>query len=352
MIRCFPILAVVVMSSCQSTPRDRVQEQANLQLSDQRILKDLAAAHRADPENELVIRQQLYYCEQLNWPVTCAEALKSAKARWGLTSDIIEKYTTFFDKNNQHEGLLALLSSVPQSRTVDELKFKAYQQLGKLKEMEKDLEAYLQIYEDTRAFKLAAHYFLESGNCQASLEQFSNLWTIQPHDTIFADYYPLLVAEAEWTRADTVIKQLLTIDSFPKWVMDHARVQYQLNRRNKAIGVMRNYAGVDSACLNLSQWYAQTSNWDSAIHYQRLVVDRNPKDVLRLIQLANLNEQRGWVTKSFDHYVAALALDTSNLQLRKKVQEVGRKVAYLRSSKEKAETVPLLEIQRKNNLNE
>ena len=62
-----------------------------------------------DDQDLQLIEQKLYYCERLNWPETCLEALDEYKRQKGMTPQLLDQYIVYYLNQESYASLLDII---------------------------------------------------------------------------------------------------------------------------------------------------------------------------------------------------------------------------------------------------
>ena len=57
--------------------------------------------YRENPTDQL-LKQKLHYLKMMGWPSMAITSLDQAKEKWGLDSELVNNYISFYLKNNQY----------------------------------------------------------------------------------------------------------------------------------------------------------------------------------------------------------------------------------------------------------
>ncbi len=336
---------IIGIFACSKRTDYLIQIPTETSITSEEILTELENSAGYDPENERLIRQQLYFCEQLGWPARCEQVLIRAKSKWGITEKLLDQSIAYYEKYEDYDRLAALLNGAFETRSRLETKIKiaSSQAPGDYT----FLERYSLQYQDEAALSLAAKTYLNQGDTARATVEFEQLFERNPGHRDLVSYYPILEVKNDFIRAIQLIENQLFINSNQLSLKyDLARNYYQMDSLKKAKKLMR-FLGTEKAHLAIVEWFREYQEWDSALVYIDVLLQSSPNNLHHILTKAQLLEAKGWLTPSLPYFERAYAMDTTDTELADYLQIVRRKVAYLRLKKEQEERLLPPSLERK-----
>ncbi len=336
---------IIGIFACSKRTDYLIQIPTETSITSEEILTELENSAGYDPENERLIRQQLYFCEQLGWPARCEQVLIRAKSKWGLTEKLLDQSIAYYEKYKDYERVAALLNGAFETRSRLETKIKlaSSQTPGDYTY----LERYTSQYQDEAALSLAAKTYLHQEDTSRATVKFEQLLESNPSHKDLVSYYPLLEKEGKFIKSAQLIEKQLSIrGNQPGLQYDLALNYYRMDSLNKAKTLLRQL-GSEKANGTLVEWFRERQEWDSALMYVDVLLQSSPDNRHHLLTKAEVLESKGWLTPSLPYYEQAFAKDTTDTELAEYLQIVRRKVAYLRLKKEQEERLLPPSLERK-----
>jgi len=338
-------LVTLVLVSCQSGTSDRIVIPDNMSVSGQGLLTHIMEESANHPDNERLLRQELFYCEQLGWPAPCNQTLLRAKRRWGFNEKLIDQMVAYHLKHSNSDQMETVLKGAIETRPRLEAKIKIA--THKNQNPQNLIQRYLDQYLDKKATTFVLNQYLELGDTSKAITQFEQLVLLDDGHPLLRTYYPMLVKKKRYAEsARIIVNQLRESKEDTLLLFDLAVSTYQMGLLDSAKTILKKNDGKRSNQM-LAQWFRSEQNWDSALRYLDKLLVLNQDDRAVLLAKAETLESKKWITPSLPFYERVLLLDTTDTEMAKRVDIVRRKVAYLRRIKEQKKLRPLLNLERK-----
>ncbi len=339
------LFGLISVFACSKRSEYLIQIPTESGITSEEILTELENSAIAEPENDRLIKQQLYFCEQLGWPARCEQVLIRAKSKWGLTEKLIDQSIAYYEKYKDYERVAALLNGSFETRGRLETKIKIASNLTPGDYT--FLERYSNQYQDEAALSLAADIYLNQGDTTRATGTFEQLFERNPEHRDLVSYYPVLEGNKDFIKAIQLIENQLTKRSnLLNLKYDLARNYYKIDSLNKAKRLLRDLS-TERAKHTLIEWFKERQEWDSALVEINDLLETSPDNRNHILTKAEVLESKGWVTPSLPYYEQAFAMDTTDIELANHLQIVRRKVAYLRLKKEQEERLLPPSLERK-----
>jgi len=307
-------------------------------------LTELEEKAAEDPENDWLLNQQLYFCEQLEYPLRCERVLMRAKERLGLSERLIDQFVTFHLQHGNYEQLERILKGALETRS--RLEARVMIGLNKTPPDVTILSRYLDRFNDDQARLLAIEGYLLTKDTAQSVQIIEQMLISNPVDERLLTYYPLFGAQGKFETAIRLLEALHASEpKNPTYSIDLAAYYYWVERDKEAFALLRQ-ADTSGGYALLHGWYKEANQVDSALFYLNKIADLETNRTL-LLSKAELLETKGRITQALPVYETVLAMDTTDIEMRNRVEIVRRKVASLRQNREKQDNPPPPKVERK-----
>ena len=331
MNRLLLILTLLIAWSCENKKEYLIQVPEKAKITSESILSILEEKAKEEPENEWLLNQQLYFCEQLGWPDRCERTLRKAKEKFGLTERLIDRIVAFHLQKGNYKEVTQILQGAIETRS----RLEALIQVG----IHQDslnltyLNRYLERNQDARAFVIASMSYLQIQDSVNAAIHIKSLLALDPYHEFLIHAYPVLLERDEYISALQIIEnQQINDPNNAQLAFDQSEIYYKMGETDTALYLLKKVKSSD-AFLTLHNWYKEIDNYDSALAYLKKVDDYS-NDAKLLLSHAELLEAKGFLTLSLPYFESSLAIDSTNLELQNRVDIVRRKVAYLRKKRE------------------
>ncbi|WP_421878381.1 tetratricopeptide repeat protein [Marinoscillum sp.] len=343
------ILLLVVLSFGCSDSKKYPIESARIDVNYYlQALSEVKTQIQANSKNTNLRKRKLLVSRELKWPEDVSEDIEFLKKEEGLSYELMQYAADFYRTYNYHEKLLGILEEweslhqrLPES---NRWKISSLFGLGRYDEAKYLLWDYVQENKDhLEAMIYAADNYLKLQDSVRAIYAYSRIADLRPeHPSLLKVYVPVLVKMGYPERASAVLsKQSFDSGSTDKKILI-GEVYFQMGKISEAQELLR--GDTSSSALNKRiDWYEQTLQWDSAMVYANELVWKDSANK-SLLRKARLLENRGWLNSSYSLYGLVLNRDSTNAIAREGAQNVGRKIAYLRSLREAEEKIPVLEV--------
>ena len=339
------VALILLLASCQPNTSDRIVIPQEMSIGGRSVLDQIMEKSVDEPTNERLLLQELYYCEELNWPNACGQTLLRAKRRWGLTDKLVDQMVAYHLARGNVDELDGLLKGKIETRSRLEAKIEIG--ASKNRDISNLLARHLDHYSDKEAAVFALNYYLLLNDTTQAIVQFEKVREITPTDKSLRGYYPILIENNDYTKAINIIDNQLVIS--PKdsvLLFDLALALNKIGRTDSSRIILRNMKSL-RANKQMADWYRTDKYWDSTLLYIDKVLVQQPDDRSILLYKAETLESKRWITRSLPYYERVLAMDTTDNIMARRVEIVRRKVAYLRQIREPKRPAPILNLKRK-----
>ena len=310
--------------------------------------------YRENPTDQL-LKQKLHYLKMMGWPSMAITSLDQAKEKWGLDSELVNNYISFYLKNNQYAELRELLATWGKLHELDEgmkeANIIAHRELSLRKEAIELLIDYLYHHDGADNEEFVAKQFLLLGDSLMSIYHFSKLYNLDPtRQSLVSQYVPLLLNVSQPQRAKEILLRSTAKDTTMRSSLLLARSLYELGEFSAAKRVLKSKYQPESY-EQITQWFWNEKQWDSATYYvNRLIAMDSSRQWL--FMKASIYEDRGWLNTSYDLFKYLAEIDSTDHLAQERAADVARKIAYLRELREASQKTPVLDLKPKRSLND
>ncbi len=338
------LFSLVAAVACSNRKEYLIQVPEQTRITSEWILSELEEKAKDDPNNEWLLNQQLYFCEQMEWPVRCEQVLLRARNKWGLSERLIDQFVAYYVKQNSYKQLESILNGAIETRS--RLEARVHIGLGKSPADKTALEKYLARFTDEQATVLAIQSYLALQDTTMAISFIEKLISQNADNRNLRRYYAVLSQQGKYALAIRILEKNLEEEPENKGMRyDLAMNYYNAAQADTAMMILR-HLNTDQGNAQLHDWFKAANAWDSALIYLDKVTTVNETLEL-LLSKAEILEVSGRITRSLPYYESALLMDTTDLELRQRVEIVRRKVAYLRQIREQQDIPPPPKIERK-----
>jgi tetratricopeptide (TPR) repeat protein len=335
----------VTVLACSDRKEYLIQVPEQTRITSEWILSELEEKAKNDPTNEWLLNQQLYFCEQMDWPVRCEQVLLRARSKWGLSERLIDQFVAYYVKQNSYKQLESILSGAIETRS--RLEARVHIGLGKTPADTTALEKYLSRFEDEQSAILAIQGYMTLYDTARAVYYIEKLLTLNVTNRNVRRYYPVLSNQGKHELAIQILEMSLKEDPTNEEMRFDLAINYfEVDKMDTAKTILRTL-NTDQGNVQLHDWFKAENALDSALHYAEKVTKAS-QTIQLLLSKAEILEATGRITRSLPYYESALEMDTTDFELRQRVDNVRRKVAYLRQIREQQDMPPPPKIERKN----
>lgn len=332
------LLSFVVFCSCSNPRTDQIvvpKLEANFYaMALERINDEL----KSDQENQKLVDQKLFYCQQLGWPTTCISALDTYKSQNGMTNQLVEQYIAYYTRHKRYQLLVDIIEKWSEEY---DLKDKFHQpliealvKLGRKDRAFVELRSYMIDRSELKDVEFASEQFLSLRDTLMSSYYLGKVFQIDPTNELMIDYGQLLISlnyvERGFKVLDGVAPSKLDDKSFSLML---ARLYAQNAYLQKARNLIIPYSDEDTISYLISDWYIKETKWDSALQFVDAIIERDSLNTKAMWKKARMYEERGLLATSLDHFDAILKIEPTDTITANRIDLIQRKIAYLQRKK-------------------
>jgi len=348
-IKSVVLLSSLIIFSCgqrRQYPIENPQIDAEFYVE---ALHDVNDQVEAFPSNSELRLKRLYINQKLKWPEDANEDLNALVKKDGLTLQLYQFGLDFYQAYHLYEELLNLVDHWERISGEAQLKWKvvALKGLGRENEAKHFLWQLIQSDKhNVQNLAYAGETYLAYGDTTRSIYAMNLLFQAQPDDPfLFKNYVPILLARHHPEIASKVVDYARFDSTDYESGLKRAEVAFQLGQTRKAHQMLGAYTN-QGVFYKRAEWYRSVKQYDSAMYMMDILIadDSSQK---ALLTKGSIAEERGLLYTAYGLFEAVLEKDSTNSIAQESAQNVARKIAYLRSLRERESKIPVLEISSK-----
>ena len=307
---------------------------------------------KSAPDDERLIDQKIFYCNQLDWPTTCISALDAFKEINGMTNQLVEQYIRYYEKHERYELLLEVIDKWASEYDLEDQYKETYidclTRLGKTTKATIELKEYLKSHRNLNAYAFASEQYLRINDTTLAALNLNKLSKLDPSNDLMWDYGKILFAIGYQPEGFEIMRSFVSkhTDDFEIQFV-YARLLDQANQTSDAIKVMKPFMPKDTVAYSLVNWYRKESLWDSAGYVLQTLVNLDSTNREPIWRLGRHYEDRGWYLASIPYFEYLLELDSDDTLASQRIELIQRKIAYLQRKKFEESKISTIELQPK-----
>lgn len=337
-MRLWSILAILFIISCTPKQDRIVIPKVNSNFYSQALLR-IDDNLDGDEDNLKLVEQKLYYCDLLEWPKTCVEALDELKRQKGMTPQLLEQYVIYYEKHQQYEQLLAVIERWSAQFNL-ELAYQRQKILGLLLALRRDectwhLKSYMIGRSSTEDLKFASECYVALGDTVMSSYYLGMLSNADSTNSLVLDVYPYMLFDLgfEDKAFEMLERKRRVIPSNYAFNEDLASKYEASGMIANSRNTLKSFTEIDSVVYRIADLYLLDGQWDSAHLYVDQLIDRDSLNQDAWYKKARMYEDRGWLSYSLNYYSHVIYLNPEDSIASERAALVRRKIAYLQRLK-------------------
>ena len=345
------ILLVLLFFSCNSVPSDRIivpEFQTDFYSGAlERIDKEL----RSKPEDQHLVAQKIFYCEELDWPLSCIEALDTYRSKNGMTNQLVEQYVSYYKAHEMYESLLNVIDKWSEEYDLEERYKETYidalTRLNRTRPATIELREYLKRNQSKEAISFASEQFLRINDTTMAAYNLGKLYTMDQENDLMWEYGKILISLGYINLGfDRLSEYVNSHDDFDTQIV-YAKMLENAERSVDSRRILKSWADEDTVAYMISDSFQKDFLWDSAAMVLQEISARDSLNRKPLWKLGRLYEDRGWFLSAIPYFEYLLELDPSDTLASKRIGLIQRKIAYLQRQKFEENKIPVIEVKPK-----
>ncbi|WP_420578135.1 tetratricopeptide repeat protein [Ekhidna sp.] len=307
---------------------------------------------KSDPDNNRLVDQKLFYCEQLEWPTTCISALEAYRQVHGMTNQLVRQYISYYQRHQRYQLLIEVFDKWDQEyglkKEFTNLYIASLVQSGRNKRASEELRWYLVKDQSREAISFASKQYLQMNEHVLAVYNLGKLYKLDPQNELMWEYGQILSRLGYHDLGFQVIGDYAERNSDDFQIqLAYSRMLENANRNQRARNTIKPFTQRDTVAYLLADWYKKDQMWDSASYVLAEVMTRDSTNRKPFWKAGRLYEDRGWFTTSLQYFEYLVDLNPNDTLAQQRMDLIQRKIAYLQRLKFEEEKLPTIELQPK-----
>lgn len=316
------------------------------------VLEQINDELDANPKNDDLVIQKLYYCEQLGWPMDCISALEAWRTKYGMDNQLVEQYMAYYQQHDMHDDLLRLIEVWNNDYGLEDRFAKPYiislVKSRRKAEANKALKKYAELYRTDDDISFLSAQYLALENRLFAAFYLSKLHKRRPVNELTDEYGRLLVQLGYIELGSKYLQTYASAYATDRdWNVSVASLLDSRNAFQQSRSFLMPYIEEDTLVYFVSRSFQMELLWDSAVWYLNTAIAKDSTDGMPWYKKGRLYEDRGWISYSLPFFERAIELNPNDTAAWKRKNLIERKIAYLQRRKMEQNVLPVLEIQSK-----
>ncbi|MEO9872959.1 tetratricopeptide repeat protein [Ekhidna sp.] len=307
----------------------------------------------ADPKNELLVDQKLFYCEQLDWPATCISALEKYKDQHGMTNQLVDQYIAYYIRQDENQLLIEVMdqwnNEYDLKKKYNYIYINGLTRLGKTGRATVELRNYLIDHHSLEDLVFASEQYLIMNDTLMSAYNLSKVRKLDIDHELMWEYGNILFKLNYPNKAIEVLDDFtIKNKTNSKKQLAYAKMLNAVGRKNHARGIIKPFVhNKDSIAYLLSDWYRDDLLWDSATFVLKQVINKDSSNNQAFWKLGRLYEDRGWLLTALPYFEHLKEKNPRDTLAEQRIILIERKIAYLQRLKFEENKIPTIELEPK-----
>lgn len=351
-MRGFAFILVLISIGCTTSSKDRiiVPELNSAFYPD--ALERIDDAIKSAPDDERLVDQKLFYCEQLEWPTTCISALDKYKEVNGMTNQLVEQYIAYYQQHAEYALLLEVIERWSEEYDLREKYVETY--INSLTQLDKQVSArlvlrnYLKSNQSLNAISFASEQYLVLRDTAMAAYNLAKLYKLDNDNDLMWEYGKILVALGHHESGLDIMGNYVreNKENFDMQ-LSYAQMLEKASRNKDARMVLKPFSDMDTASYFIVDLYRKDQMWDSARFVLERVIAKDSSKRKPIWKLARLYEDRGWFLSSIPFLEYLVDLNSNDTLAQQRIDLIQRKIAYLQRLKFEESKIPTIELEPK-----
>lgn len=305
---------------------------------------------KSDPDNQKLVDQKIFYCQQLDWPTTCISALDSYKSQHGMTNQLIEQYIAYYSKHQRYQLLVDIIERWSEEYDLKE-RFHyplivALVRLGRKDRATVELRSYMVERSKLSDFEFASNQYILMKDTLMASYYLGKVSQLDPSNELLGSYGQLLISLNYVERGFDVLETVLPFKSSDKtYNLMLARLYAKRSNFANARSLIKSFAEEDTISYLIADWYVKELKWDSAIQVVDVLINNDSRNTKAIWRKARMYEDRGLLVTSIRHYRSILQIEPEDTNTSNRIDHIQRKIAYLQRKKFEESKIQIREIE-------
>jgi tetratricopeptide (TPR) repeat protein len=344
--RFFLVFGIFLILSCGQRRKFPISEASVDKRYYEVALQEINDQINTAPSHLKLRYKRLFINSELNWVEKADDDLLKIIKEDGLSKEVYDFGTSYYSVAKHYQSLLNLVIQWEElTKKIDyQYKILALNGLGEYSEAKSLLWDYLnENSQTTHAIKFAAEYYLSWKDTTLAIYSMNQLFELgSDFDFLIENYIPILSAKGEFQRALKVLENVNWDSMSLSQNINAGQVYYGRGEINKPHRLLNKFDDYHAYKVR-SDWYASMNQLDSAIIMTDKMLEKDSTQEA-LLRKAKYNWDQGLLFGALEVYQQVLKRDSTNSIALESSKILNRKIAYLRSLREKEKSIPFLEL--------
>ncbi len=349
----FGLLLVIILQSCDFRyGKDKIENPKFNSTTSQVVLAAIDNELNERPTDGALLKRKVRFLESAQWPAGSLATIDRAVKELPDDGELFYIKARFhLDKDELTPAIIALGQAGRLGYLTAEY-FSVYAQVllrsGEAEEALTQANRFKQLDpENYRTDFLQGKILYELGDTLQAIHAFGLAFDRQKHD----DDLNLLLLDILLSKKDTehfneIVKSIEQNDG--NWLLKLAMLKRSHGLLDDANSDLRTILNNDNdfmpAILYLSQSYYEKTYYDSARYYSSRAIGLDSLKLVARLTKARSFDKQYLYAEAIEEYQSLLAIDSAYQNAAQELNEVNRKVAYLRRLKEERDAVPQFDL--------
>ncbi len=331
---------------------DKIENPAFNSAANQVVLAAIDHELNERPNDGILLKRKVRFLESAEWPAGSLSTIERAVEALPDDGELFYIKARFHLENDELTPAIIAMGKAGRLGYLTAEYFSVYAQVllkaGEAEEALKQANRFKQLDpENYRTDFLKGKIYYDLGDTIQAIESFDVAFDKQKMD----EELNLLLLDILLSRNDTARFGQVTGDikqTDQGWLLKVARLKDSYGLRDDAISDLRSILNNDQnflpAILYLSQSYFEKTYYDSARYFSTMAISMDSLKLVARLTKARSYEKQYQYGEAITEYQNLISIDSTYQNAAEELNEVYRKVAYLRRLREERDAVPQFDL--------
>ncbi|MEM8940325.1 MAG: hypothetical protein AAGC64_13375 [Bacteroidota bacterium] len=289
---------------------------------------------KKDSRNPNLLEQKIFYCEQLNWPGGCLNALDQYKSNYGITNQLAQQYIAYYSANQRFQSVVDFISEMDEEYHLSK-KFRKplIESLISLGERNKAVLHINQLLKDgmqTEDLAFVSEKYFEMADTLMATYYLGKVSKLDSSHALMLNYGEILLHLGYLRRGIETLETYFSLQPMrEELAIELAKLYTEEGLYDYARNKLKPLEKQDTIFFYISDLYRKDFIWDSAIMYLDSILIMDSMNFQAYKNKGIIYEERGWLSTSLSHFEKALIIDSADTSISNKIIQIQRKIAFL-----------------------
>ncbi|MEM6737532.1 MAG: hypothetical protein AAF620_15835 [Bacteroidota bacterium] len=289
---------------------------------------------KKDSRNPNLLEQKIFYCEQLNWPGGCLDALDQYKSNYGITNQLAQQYIAYYSANQRFQSVVDFISEMDEEYHLSK-KFRKplIESLISLGERNKAVLHINQLLKDgmqTEDLAFVSEKYFEMADTLMATYYLGKVSKLDSSHALMLNYGEILLHLGYLRRGIETLETYFSLQPMrEELAIELAKLYTEEGLYDYARNKLKPLEKQDTIFFYISDLYRKDFIWDSAIMYLDSILIMDSMNFQAYKNKGIIYEERGWLSTSLSHFEKALIIDSTDTSISNKIIQIQRKIAFL-----------------------